>query len=233
MAFNHVSKIHDLVPLRRAIISVSDKTGLGDLANGLLEYCPGIRLYSTGGTYAALSDILGPAAEDALVAIETYTGQPEMKGGLVKTLDWKIYLGILSEPFDADHVADRARVGAQAFDLVVCNLYPFADAAASPVSLETKRQNIDIGGPCMLRASAKNFLRVAGVCDPGDYPAILAELNRTGGSLSLATRLGLARKVFESTARYDAAIAALLASTSGSALSGNYEIEPRGTTPST
>jgi len=224
MSFNSVSTIDDLVPIRNVIISVSDKAGLDGLAKGLVESCPGVRIYSTGGTYAALKEILAFAVERCLVSMETYTGQPEMKGGLVKTLDWKIYLGILSEPYDADHDADRKRTGAQAFDMVVGNLYPFEAVSAAPGPFEKKRQNVDIGGPCMLRASAKNFLRVAGVCDPGEYPVLLAELNRTGGCLCLATRLRLARKVFETTARYDAAIAEFLASQAPKELSGEYRI---------
>jgi phosphoribosylaminoimidazolecarboxamide formyltransferase/IMP cyclohydrolase len=156
--------------------------------------------------------------------MEYYTGQPEMKGGLVKTLDWRIYLGLLSEPHDPDHEADRARIGAVAFDLVVGNLYPFGSVSSAPGPFETARQNIDIGGPCMLRAAAKNFLRVAGVCDPSDYPAVLEELGRTGGRLGLATRTRLARKVFETTSHYDAAIAAFLGSRADSGPEGEYEV---------
>ena len=210
MPFNHVSRIDDLVPIRHAIVSVFDKSGLPDLARGLVETCPGIRIYSTGGTLSALRTILGSAAEGVLVPMEDYTGQPEMKGGLVKTLDWRIYLGLLSEPYDPDHEADRERTGAVAFDLVVGNLYPFGSVSKEPGPFETTRQNIDIGGPCMLRAAAKNFLRVAGVCDPGDYAAVLGELRDTGGRLGLATRSRLARKVFETTSRYDAAIVSFL-----------------------
>ena len=111
MSFNSVSKIDDLVPVRNVIISVYDKTGLEEWASGLLDACPGIRMYSTGGTYRALKSILGDAANGVLTSMEAYTGQPEMKGGLVKTLDWKIYLGLLSEPYDEDHEADRSRAG--------------------------------------------------------------------------------------------------------------------------
>lgn len=224
MSFNHVSRIDDLVPIRNAIVSVYDKAGLEDLARGLLEACPGIRIYSTGGTLAALRKILGAEENSYLVPMETYTGQPEMKGGLVKTLDWKIYLGLLAEPYDEEHRADLERLGAVSFDLVVGNLYPFRTVTSTAVPLETARQNIDIGGPCMLRAAAKNFLRVAGVCDPGDYPGILRELRRTGGSLCLASRIRFAQKVFETTARYDAAIATFLNIASPAALRSAYEV---------
>ncbi len=223
MPFNSVSRVDDLVQVRNAIVSVYDKGGLETLARGLLEACPGVRLYSTGGTLAALRGILGPGAAGCLVAVEDYTGQPEMKGGLVKTLDWRIYLGLLSEPYDPDHEADRSRLGAVAFDLVVGNLYPFGAVSSAPGPFEAARQNVDIGGPCMLRAAAKNFLRVAAVCDPGDYPAILGELRRTGGRLGLATRARLAGKVFETTSRYDAAIAAFLERRTGD-LPGEYEV---------
>lgn len=211
MPFNRVSRVDDLVPVRRAIVSVYDKTGLELLASGLVEACPGIRVYSTGGTLKVLRDILDVRGEAVLVPMEAYTGQPEMKGGLVKTLDWKIYLGLLAEPYDTEHRADLERLGAVSFDLVVGNLYPFRTVASSRVPFETVRQNIDIGGPCMLRAAAKNFLRVAAVCDPEDYTEILGELRRTGGSLCLASRARLARKIFETTSGYDAAIAAYLA----------------------
>ena len=224
MPFNHVSRIDDRVPVRNAIVSVYDKIGLPDLARGLVESCPGIRIYSTGGTLSALRTILGPAAERILVSMEDYTGQPEMKGGLVKTLDWRIYLGLLSEPYDPEHAADRARSGAVAFDLVVGNLYPFGSVSSASGPFEAARQNIDIGGPCMLRAAAKNFLRVAGVCDPGDYAAVLGELRETGGMLGLATRARLARKVFDTTSRYDAAIAAFLDSRAEAGLGGEYEV---------
>jgi len=227
VSFNSVSKIDDLVPVRNVIISVSDKAGLDVFARGLVESCPGLRIYSTGGTYAALKEILASAAGECLVSMESYTGQPEMKGGLVKTLDWKIYLGLLSEPYDTDHEADRKRAGAQSFDMVVGNLYPFEAVSAAPGPFEKKRQNVDIGGPCMLRASAKNFLRVAGVCEPGEYPAILEELGSKKGCLCLATRQRLARKVFETTSRYDAAIAAFLASQDPESLAGQYQVVTR------
>ncbi len=223
MPFNHVSRIDDRVPIHNAIVSVYDKGGLEELALGLVGACPGIRIYSTGGTGAALRGILGKAADGTLVSMEEYTGQPEMKGGLVKTLDWKIYLGLLAEPRDPDHGADLVRLGAAAFDLVVGNLYPFEAVSADPGPFEAKRQNVDIGGPCMLRAAAKNFLRVAGVCDPRDYPAVLEELRRSGGGLCLATRARLARKVFETTSRYDAAIAGFLA-VRAAGLASEYEV---------
>jgi phosphoribosylaminoimidazolecarboxamide formyltransferase/IMP cyclohydrolase len=131
-----------------------------------------------------------------------------MQGGLVKTLDFKIYLGLLSETYNAAHRADLERVGGVALDLVVVNLYPFKETVAKPdVTPELARTNIDIGGPCMVRASAKNYLRVASVTDPLDYERVLAELRKSGGRIGLETRLSLARKAFAHTAAYDTAIA--------------------------
>ena len=208
MAFNHVTKIDNLVPVRNVLVSLFDKTGIDGFAKGLLELCPGVRFFSTGGTYKALAAALGDAAGDRLVQVSDYTGQPEMQGGLVKTLDFKIYLGLLGEHYNEAHQADLARTGAVEIDMVVGNLYPFREVASRPgVSLEDCRSNIDIGGPCMIRASAKNFIRVASVTDVADYPALLAELKATGGRLSLETRFRLMRKAFAHTAAYDAAIA--------------------------
>ena len=141
--------------------------------------------------------------------VSDYTGQPEMQGGLVKTLDFKIYLGLLSETYNPAHEADLKRVRGVPIDLVAVNLYPFAQTVArAGATPEEARANIDIGGPCMVRAAAKNFLRVASVTDPADYGRIAAEMKAGGGSLALQTRYELARKAFAHTAAYDTAIAA-------------------------
>jgi phosphoribosylaminoimidazolecarboxamide formyltransferase/IMP cyclohydrolase len=209
MQLNRVRRTDDLVPLRNVIISTSDKTGLDGFIGDLVDVCRNVQLYSTGGTYSALEAFLGPErAVKHLRRISDYTGQPEMQGGLVKTLDYRIYLGLLSETYNSHHQEDIARTSSVAFDMLVVNLYPFQEAAARPGNgLEDARTHIDIGGPCMLRAGAKNFLRVAALCDPQDYPEILRELKTLGGSLSLATRFRLARKVFRLTADYDSGIA--------------------------
>jgi len=155
--------------------------------------------------------------------VSDYTGQPEMQGGLVKTLDFRIYLGLLSETYNEEHRRDLERTGGVSFDMVVVNLYPFSETVAKPgVTPEQGRANIDIGGPCMIRAAAKNFIRVAAVVDPGDYGALAAELEAGGGSLSLSTRFRLARKAFAHTARYDAAIAAYLGSQDEAAVAAAY-----------
>lgn len=213
MALNVVNEIDDRVAVRHVLMSVSDKTGLDGFVPGLIKACPGVKILSTGGTLTAVQQMLGPAlSQKHLVAVSDYTGQPEMQGGLVKTLDFKIYLGLLSETYNEAHQKDLARTQAVAIDMVVVNLYPFKQAVARPgVTPEEARTNIDIGGPCMVRASAKNFLRVASVTDPADYAALLGELDVQHGTLGLATRLSLMKKAFAHTAQYDTAIAAFFA----------------------
>ena len=206
MAINRVGTIDDRVKVRTVLVSVSDKSGLEPLARGLLAALHSPLILSTGGTFSALEKILGPDAKGRLRQVSDYTGQPEMQGGLVKTLDWKIYLGLLSETYNQAHAEDLNRTGSVAIDMVVSNLYPFEETIARGVTFEDARGNIDIGGPCMVRAAAKNFHRVAVLTDPADYPAVLAELGALGGT-SLATRYRLAQKAFRMIARYDAAIA--------------------------
>lgn len=227
MALNTVRRIDDRVAVRTVLASVSDKTGLDAFVAGLRDLVPTLTILSTGGTHAAIAAALGTAAGGCLRQVSDYTGQPEMQGGLVKTLDFRIYLGLLSETHNDAHRADLRRTGATAIDMVVVNLYPFEKTvAAAGVSPESARGNIDIGGPCMVRAAAKNFHRVAVVTDPADYPAILEELGSGGGALSLDTRYALARKAFRLTARYDAAIAEYLAALPAAAMRAAYTVEP-------
>lgn len=208
MSINTVSDIDGLVPVKNLLVSVSDKSGLADFVSALVDIKPTIRILSTGGTFSKIKEALGDRAASRLTQVADYTGQPETQGGLVKTLDFKIYLGLLTETHNTDHARDMQRTGAVYIDMAVVNLYPFTQTIARPdVTPEKARGNIDIGGPCMLRAAAKNFIRVAPVVDPSDYPAILKELKNTGGKISLETRFALARKAFEHTARYDRAIA--------------------------
>ena len=221
---NRVDSIQGRVRVTKVLISVSDKRELEHLVPGLTAL-DGVTVYSTGGTYERISSILGPDSGSRLRKVSDYTGQPEMQGGLVKTLDHKIYLGLLSEPFNEEHAADRARVGAELIDMVVVNLYPFRGVARrSGADVEDARGNIDIGGPCMLRAAAKNFLRVAAVCDPADYSGIVEELKQGDGSLSLSTRSKLAQKAFGHTAQYDRAIADYLSDMSIDSVSRAYRI---------
>lgn len=212
MTTNRVEKIDAHVQVRTVLISVSDKTGLETLVPGLIRINPDIRILSTGGTYKKIADILGDDASKNLTQVSDYTGQPETQGGLVKTLDFKIYLGLLTETYNDSHQEDLKRTNALPIDMVVVNLYPFQDTVAKPdVTPEAARSNIDIGGPTMVRASAKNFIRVASVVNPEDYSAILDHLEANDGKLSLELRFELARKAFAHSAEYDSAISAYLA----------------------
>ncbi len=220
---NIVQDIDNRVAIRHVLISVSDKTGLDTFIPALLNACPGVKLYSTGGTYNAIKAMLTPEQQPQLIAVSDYTGQPEMQGGLVKTLDFKIYLGILSETYNDAHQADIKRLDAVPLDMVVVNLYPFKNTVAMPnVTPEQARTNIDIGGPCMVRASAKNYLRVASVTDPADYTRLTDELTEQNGTLGLETRFYLMKKSFTHTADYDTAIAAFFAKTAPETVSATY-----------
>jgi phosphoribosylaminoimidazolecarboxamide formyltransferase/IMP cyclohydrolase len=192
--------------IRRAILSVTDKTGLVDFARKLAAL--GIELVSTGGTAKLLRDS-GIAVKD----ISELTGFPEMLDGRVKTLHPKVHGGILHRRDDPKHVAAVAEHGIAPIDMVVVNLYAFEKTAAKPgVKFEELIENIDIGGPSMIRSAAKNFHDVAIVTSPSDYDEIAAELARENGTLSLATKWRLAQKAFATTSAYDSAIASTLES---------------------
>jgi len=192
-------------PVRRALLSVSDKTGLVEFARELVAL--NVDLVASGGTAKALRD----AGLD-VVDVAELTGSPEMLGGRVKTLHPRIHGGILAR---RDHDGDRADIEAQALqaiDLVAVNLYPFEATVAKPdVQLADAIENIDIGGPSMIRSAAKNQAYVAVVVDPGDYAALTDELSANDCTLADETRSALARKAFSRTAAYDAAISAYLA----------------------
>jgi phosphoribosylaminoimidazolecarboxamide formyltransferase/IMP cyclohydrolase len=190
--------------VQRAILSVTDKTGLVDFARKLSGL--GIELISTGGTAKLLRDS-GVTVKD----ISELTGFPEMLDGRVKTLHPKVHGGILHRREDPKHVAAVAEHGIAPIDMVVVNLYAFEKTAAKPgVAFEELIENIDIGGPSMIRSAAKNFHDVAIVTSPGDYGAIADELSRSAGAISHATKWRLAQKAFATTAAYDAAIASAL-----------------------
>jgi phosphoribosylaminoimidazolecarboxamide formyltransferase / IMP cyclohydrolase len=190
--------------IRRAILSVTDKTGLADFAGKLSAL--GIELISTGGTAKLLRDS-GIEVKD----ISELTGFPEMLDGRVKTLHPKVHGGILHRREDPKHAATVAEHGIAAIDMVVVNLYAFEKTAAKPgVAFEELIENIDIGGPSMIRSAAKNSHDVAVVTSPADYNSIADELARSGGELSAETRWRLAQKAFATTAAYDSAIASTL-----------------------
>ena len=194
----------DRYPVRRALLSVSDKSGLAELGQRL--HALGVELLSTGGTAKALRQSGVPVTDVADV-----TGFPEILGGRVKSLHPAIHGGVLARRTDPDDLAELAEHGIGAIDLVVVNLYPFREATAGGATDAVAAENVDIGGPGMLRAAAKNFAFVAAVSSPADYDAVADELESGGGSLSMATRRRLAGAAFAHTAEYDAAIAAFFA----------------------
>jgi phosphoribosylaminoimidazolecarboxamide formyltransferase/IMP cyclohydrolase len=188
------------VQVKRALLSVSDKAGIVDFARGLSEL--GVELVSTGGTARALAD-----AGIATRAIEEFTGFPEMMDGRVKTLHPRLYAGLLARRDDDAHLRAAEEQGIEQVDLVCVNLYPFERTVARGDASEAEAiENIDIGGPTMIRAAAKNQAFAAVVVDPEDYEDLLSELRESGGRLSLQRRKQLAAKAFACTARYDASI---------------------------
>lgn len=223
MGKNVVDKIDDKVKIRTMLVSVSDKTGLDTFIPGMVDANPDLLILSTGGTYARIKDILGDRAATCLKQVSEYTGQPETQGGLVKTLDFKIYLGLLTETYNSAHQDDLKRTHALSIDMVVVNLYPFSQTIAREgVTVEDARGNIDIGGPTMIRASAKNFIRVASVVDPGTYGDILDKVRSQDGALTLSDRYDLSKKAFEHTAVYDRTISDYLGSQAFSQVQSCY-----------
>src|ERR671933_27656 len=186
--------------VRRALLSVSDKTGLVEFARELKGF--GVELLSTGGTAKALRDA-GLDVRD----VSEVTGFPEMLDGRVKTLHPRIHGGILAVRDNEEHMAAAREHGIEPIDLVVVNLYPFEQTVAREgVTLEEAVEQIDIGGPAMVRSAAKNFNDVAVLVSPSFYPKVVDELTANDGALPLSTRRQLARKAFNHTAAYDAAI---------------------------
>jgi phosphoribosylaminoimidazolecarboxamide formyltransferase / IMP cyclohydrolase len=225
MSMNVVERIDDLVKVRHVLASVFDKSGLETFIPELIRINPEVKIFSTGGTYKKIKEILGDKADSCLTQVSDYTGQPETQGGLVKTLDFKIYLGLLTETYNDAHNEDLQRTGSVQIDMTLCNLYPFKDTISKEgVTVEMARGNIDIGGPCMIRASAKNYIRVASVVDPSDYTAILSEMNSNNGSISVGLRYRLAQKAFDHTAVYDRTIADFLGSRTFDEMAGCYTL---------
>src|SRR5205823_14441553 len=210
--------------IQRALLSVTDKTGLVDFARTLSAL--GIELISTGGTAKLLRDSSIPVKD-----VSELTGFPEMLDGRVQTLHPKVHGGILHRRDDPKHVAAVAEHGIAPIDMVVVNLYAFEKTAAKPgVRFEELIENIDIGGPSMIRSAAKNFQDVAVVTSPADYGAIAEELAKSGGELSAATKWCLAQKAFATTAAYDSAIASTLERVSAN---GRFEFHSESGFPNT
>ena len=200
----------DLAPLKRALLSVSDKSGLIDLGQALAAR--GVDLVSTGGTAKALRDA-GLTVRD----VSELTGFPEMMDGRVKTLHPMVHGGLLALRDDAGHTASMAEHGIEAIDLLVVNLYPFEATVARGAGYAETIENIDIGGPAMIRAAAKNHGFVSVVTDPEDYAAVLAEMDANGGQTTLAFRQHLAQIAYARTGAYDAAVSTWMASAIGEA----------------
>ena len=194
-----------MAKIRKAILSVSNKTGILEFAKELSTF--GVEILSTGGTAKSLREA-GITVKD----ISEHTGFPEMLDGRVKTLHPKVHGGLLGRRSNPEHVNKMREYGIDPIDMVIVNLYPFEETVAKKdCILEDAIENIDIGGPTMLRSAAKNYTDVTVIVDPADYPKIIAEMQKHNGSVSEATNFYLAKKVFQRTAQYDAAITAYLA----------------------
>jgi phosphoribosylaminoimidazolecarboxamide formyltransferase/IMP cyclohydrolase len=190
--------------IKRAILSVSNKKGIVEFAKELNSM--GIEILSTGGTAKTLRDA-GISVKD----VSEYTGFPEMLDGRLKTLHPRIHGGLLSRRGNPRDMEEIRKHGIDTIEMVVVNLYPFEETVSKKgVSFTEAIENIDIGGPAMLRSASKNFQDVAVIVDPSDYEKVLEEMKNLNGDLSYATRLELAKKVFRHTSRYDAIIAAYL-----------------------
>ncbi|MCE5195390.1 MAG: hypothetical protein LLF28_08100 [Nitrospiraceae bacterium] len=195
--------------IKRALVSVSDKKELPEFVKGL--HSLGIEILSTGGTARALRDAGVPVKD-----VSDYTGFPEMLDGRLKTLHPKVHGGLLSRRDNPKDMEDIKEYGIELIDMVVVNLYPFERTIAKPdVKFAEAIENIDIGGPTMLRSASKNFKDVAVVTDSSDYEKILKEMKENKGDISYKTRLELAMKVFRLTSKYDNAIADYLTKTAG------------------
>ena len=193
----------DMLPIRRAILSVTDKTGLEDFARFLSSH--GVELISTGGTQKVLE-----AAGLPVTAVSTVTGFPEILGGRVKTLHPKIHAGILASKDNPDHLATLAEKGIRPFDLVCVNLYDFAGAVERKLSLEQAVEEIDIGGPCMIRAAAKNFHSILVLPGTQWYARAQEEMEANNMHVGLEFRQMMASRAFEATSRYDSLISSYL-----------------------
>ncbi len=206
----NVYQVVDLIKPSHILVSVFDKSGLEDLVKGILGVNREARFYSTGGTGKKIIEILGPDAPRNYISVEEFTGAPEMEGGLVKTLHPKIHAGLLAERGNPAHeeylFKTLARMGDSSgvyFDIFVGNLYPFTSVVAKEgTTSETARVNIDIGGPAMTMASAKNWHSIAALTSPSQYKGFISALKTSGGMIGLDQRFRLAAEAMKSIGEY-------------------------------
>ncbi|MEJ2697151.1 MAG: hypothetical protein P8013_10940 [Candidatus Sulfobium sp.] len=211
----NIYQVVDLIRPEHILVSVFDKQGLEELVNGIAGINPDVRFYSTGGTGKKIMEILGDKAAGNYVSVEDFTGAPEMEGGLVKTLHPKIHAGLLAERGNPAHekyiYETLAKLGGNPgvyFDAFVGNLYPFTSVIAKQdTTAETARVNIDIGGPAMTMASAKNWHSIAVLTSPLQYPDFVRSVKDQGGKISLEQRFNLAKEAMKSIGEYRTAIA--------------------------
>ncbi len=210
----NVYQVIDLIKPDNILVSVFDKGGLAELVEGIMRANPSARFYSTGGTGKKIIEILGKDAQGHYTSVEEFTGAPEMEGGLVKTLHPKIHAGLLAERGNPAHeeylYRTLAKMGGSPgvyFDVFVGNLYPFTTVVSKKdVTAEAARVNIDIGGPAMTMASAKNWHSVAVLTSPSQYPAFISHLGKHGGKTGLDQRFKLASEAMKSIGEYRTAI---------------------------
>jgi len=213
MPVDRVKRLDDLVRIRNVVVSVSDKTGLDRFAPRLADACPRSRFYATGGTFTFLRTALGDDAPQRVVDMTRYSTRPVTHSGLARTTDYKLYLGLLADPYNEVHVNDVSAAGAVFFDMVVSNVLPFPDIrSGSALDPEETRLRIDIGGPGMVRAGMRSYLRVAVVVDPADYDEVVSRVKELGGQTDLALRLKLASKAAARAVESDERIAQFLQS---------------------
>jgi|WetSurMetagenome_2_1015567.scaffolds.fasta_scaffold04658_2 phosphoribosylaminoimidazolecarboxamide formyltransferase / IMP cyclohydrolase len=230
MSIRPVKEIDDLVSVENVFCSVTNKEGLVPLIQGMIDVVPKMKIFSTGGTYSYLKNELGARrAPVNLVEVSNYTGMPETKGGLVKSLHHKLFLGYLTENYCVDHWEDLKRESAVPIDLVIVNLYDFKKAVAAastedPVSLEMTRGNIDVGGPSALRAAAKNFLRVMVLPKVEDYNEFIGAFEEYGGATDFHMRYFAAKKTFRVLWNYDRAIEDFLDSVPSDKMLEAYQV---------
>jgi len=229
---NIVEKVDDLVPVKNVLLSLWNKDGVDELVEGLIQHCPDVCLVASGGTHKKLAEVTAeiPGYKGRLMTADEYTGQKATQGGLVKTLDWKIHLGILTEKYNPNHQQDLADTSSIPFDMVVVNFYPFQAVLKETESLtpEIARAHIDIGGPTMIRGAAKNYIRVAAVSSPADYQLVLQKLREGNGSLGLKTRYTLAARAYQRLAANTQAIADFMKVTPPEKVTKCYEFQDQG-----